>query len=359
MREVVVEATGIRHEYPRTLSINVEQLEIGSGEILCLLGSSGAGKSTVLRILGLLESPQAGSVSINGKRADPRDLHARRRISAALQSAVMFRGDVEANVAYGLKLRGVGGPETSDKVKRALKAMDIEELRKRSVREISGGEAQRVAIARAIAVDSDVLLLDEPLAQVDEPKREALALELKRNVRERGGGVLWVTHDRAEALAIADRVAVMEGGELLQTGLPMEVFSQPKNERVARLVGTENIFHGRVVANPGGLATVQVGEVKFEATSEVEPGSEVLLLVRPEEISLATSEPVQASPRNRVRATIRDSVQLGAITKIFLDSPVPLVAMVTSPTYRELELRAGSIVWASFKATSVHMVKRT
>jgi tungstate transport system ATP-binding protein len=358
MSKVVLEGSGIRHHYEGGHTVEVDHIQLSRGEVLCLLGSSGAGKSTLLRILGLLESPDEGVVSVDGAPAIPSDVAARRKISAALQSAVMFRGDVETNVSYGLKVRGVS-KDLPERVHAALSLMEIEDLRKRSVREISGGEAQRVAIARAIAVDSEVVLLDEPLAQVDEPRRESLALSLKRIMRDRGSGVLWVTHDRTEALAIADRLAVIEDGVLLQSGSTTEVFARPQNEKVARLLGAENIFHGRVATNEAGLATIAVGDVRLEATSDVSPGSEALVLFRPEEVSIATTEPLQASPRNRMRATIKESIQLGAITKIYLDAPVPLVAAVTSPTYRDMALRPGSVVWASFKATSVHVVRRT
>jgi tungstate transport system ATP-binding protein len=359
MIEVILEGSGIRHHYSGGPTIDVDHIQLSKGEVLCLLGSSGAGKSTLLRILGLLERPHKGEVSVGGAPALPTDIAARRKIATALQSAVMFRGDVHANVAYGLKVRGVGAKETARRVHESLRLMDIEELRERPVREISGGEAQRVAIARAIAVDSEAVLLDEPLAQVDEPRRESLALTLKRTLADRGVGVLWVTHDRSEALAIADQLAVMEDGVVLQTGSTTEVFSRPQHEKVARLLGAENIFHGKVTTNEDGLATISVGNVSLDATSDISPGSDALALFRPEEVSIATTQPLQTSPRNQMRATIREAVQLGAITKIYLESELPLVAAVTSPTFRDLELRPGSIVWASFKATSVHVVRRT
>ena len=359
MSEAILGGSGIKHQYHGGPALEVDHIQLFKGEVLCLLGSSGAGKSTLLRILGLLETPNKGVVSVDGTPAHPRDIGARRKISTVLQSAVMFRGDVGANVAYGLKVRRVGSKETARRVHESLRLMDIEGLRERSVQEISGGEAQRVAIARAIAVDSDAILLDEPLAQVDEPRRESLALTMKRTLSDKGVAVLWVTHDRSEALAIADRLAVMEDGVVLQTGPTTDVFARPQDEKVARLLGAENIFHGKVTSNEDGLATIAVGSVSLDATSDVSPGSEALVLFRPEEVSIATTQPLHSSPRNQMRATIMEAVQLGAITKIYLESALPLVAAVTSPTYRDLELRPGSIVWASFKATSVHVVRRT
>lgn len=341
------------------MALEINELSISSGEVLCLLGSSGAGKSTLLRILGLLESPDLGQVLLGGRKAAPRNLEARRQISAAMQNVVMFRGTVDDNVRYGLKVRGVQTKDADRSVTEALRLVGLEDLKERRVDRLSGGEAQRVALARAIAVESKVLLMDEPLAQVDEPFREVLAARLKEHIRNRMIATLWVTHDRSEALGVGDRIAVIEEGRLLQTGMPMEVFSRPADERVARLVGAENIQQGKVTANDDGLASVKVGNADFDATSNISAGNEVLMLIRPEEIALATSEPAHSSPRNRLRGRIVDAISRGALTKIYLEADIPLVAVVTSPTYRDMGLRPGTDVWASFKATSVHLIRRT
>ena len=359
MSESALRASGIRRIYRDTMALEVDELSISRGEVLCLLGSSGAGKSTLLRILGLLERPDGGEVLIGGKRADPTNLEARRQVSAAMQNVVMFKGTVGDNVRYGLKVRGVPKRDAAHEVTQALQLLELESLSERRVGGLSGGEAQMVALARSIAVDSKVLLVDEPLAQVDEPLRERLATRLKQHIRDRMVATLWVTHDRAEALALGDRIAVIEDGKLLQTGIPMDVFSRPADERVARLVGTENIQQGVVTANERGLASVKVRDTVFEASSSVSAGNDVLLLVRPEEIAVATSEPQHSSPRNQLRGRVTDAVSQGALTKVYVEAEIPLVAVVTSPTYRDMELRPGTIVWASFKATSVHLIRRT
>lgn len=354
-----LEARGIRLTYRDRLDLDAKQVSVDRGEVLALLGASGAGKSTLLRILGLLERPQAGAVVLDGKRASPRSLKTRRRMASALQAPTLWRGTVFENVAYGLKLRGIQPPERDKRCEEALAIVKLQDFRSRSVRELSGGEAQRVALARALAVMPEVLLLDEPLTHIDEPLRESLAVALNQYTARTGCATVWVTHDRAEALGMSDRLAVIDKGKLLQSGKTMDVFSRPENERVAKLVGTDNVISGEMLSTADGIGTILVGRVKLKAVSDAAPGRKVYLLIRPEEILVWPDEPAHPVPRNQFQATVTDIVTLGAVAKLHLDAGFPLVALVTRPTLAELHAGVGSSLWVGFKATAAHVIPRT
>ncbi|MGH9194467.1 MAG: ABC transporter ATP-binding protein, partial [Acidimicrobiia bacterium] len=193
-----LEAHNIHRSYGRALNLQVNEVSVGSGQVLSVLGPSGAGKSTLLRILGLLEAPDAGEISIQGKRVTHRSLRVRRRIATVLQSSPLWSGTVISNVEFGLRIRGVGGRERRALAEQALNEVGLAGLEERPVAEISGGQAQRVGLARALAVEPEMLLLDEPLAHIDEPLRENLAFDLRKYTQRTGCTTLWVTHDRAE-----------------------------------------------------------------------------------------------------------------------------------------------------------------
>lgn len=357
MSPAILEASRIRHSY-EALRLDVDHVSVDRGAVLCILGPSGAGKSTLLRILGLLERPQSGEVRVAGQPAGPASLQARRKIAAALQASALWRGTVLHNVEFGLRVRGVGRRERRARAEAALATVGLEGLADRSGSELSGGQAQRVALARALAVEPEIVLLDEPLAHIDEPLRESLAIELQRFALRTGCATVWVTHDRAEALAVSDRVAVMHDGRVLQTGDAMEVFARPADERVAAVVGADNLIPGRVARSDRGLARIEASGMEIEATSDLPPGCDVLVLVRPEDLSVWTQAPAGSSPRNRLAGSLREAVTLGPVTKLYVDAGVPLVALVTRPTYEELGLGPGSRVWVGFKATSAHVIRR-
>lgn len=367
---VLLEAHGIRRTYmggaaffdgrgEPILELEVGELAVDRGRVLGMLGPSGAGKTTLLRILCLLERPDAGEVMVDGKPASVRSLRTRRRMAAALQSQVLWRGTVIDNAEFGMRMRGVGRRDRRARAEAALEEVGLAGIEGRSVSEISGGQVQRVMIARALAVEPEVLFLDEPLAHIDEPLRESLAVGLRQFTRRTGCATVWVTHDRSEALSISDEVAVIDRGKLAQWGPAMQVFARPADDRVARLVGADNILPGKVVSNIDGIAEIDVGGPVFEAMSSLPAGTEVFLLVRPEDLSVWLSIPRDSSLRNRTQGRIKDVVALGPLEKLFVDSSPPVVALITRPSYEELGLSVGSNVWLGFKAAAAHVVRRT
>ncbi len=271
--------------------LDVGALDVRPGEVLAVIGPNGSGKSTLLRVLGLLETPTSGEVRLDGHAVTPADaLTARRRMASVFQQPFLARGSVAENVAVGLRFRAVAAAERGTRVDRWLTRFGIAHLRDRSARTLSGGEAQRVALARALVLEPDVLLLDEPFAALDTPARAALIPELGAILRADGITTVLVTHDRAEAQALADRVAVLLGGTIRQLDETGRVFWAPASEEVARFVGVETIVEGEVIGVDGDLATVAVGERHVEVAAHAAvAGERVRVAVRPEDVTLLTS----------------------------------------------------------------------
>ncbi len=356
--------------------LDIERLAVREGEVLGLLGPNGSGKTTLLRVIDLLEEPISGEVRFAGgaPRSRAEKLAARRRMSMVFQDPMLFNRTVRANVGYGLNARGADSRETARRVDEVLEKVGVAHLADRSARVLSGGEAQRVALARSLVLEPELLLLDEPLASVDAPSREALQTDLHRLLKEDGLTAVYVTHDRSEILALADRVAVMREGRILQVGGPEEVFNRPADEAVASLVGVETVIAGTLVSCEENVASVETGGagravetggaggVRIEAVLaqvDVPFGTPVLVAVRPEEVVISKdgSGP-SSSARNHFAGTIVSVTDRGYFYRVAVDCGFDVVAHITRPSTREMGLKAGDKVVVSFKATAVHLIVR-
>ena len=238
LRDVVIRRSGVE-------VLRVPELDVREGEVLAVLGANGAGKSTLLQTLALLERPTEGSVLLDGLPVLGRELSLRRKMAMVFQESMLLDRSVEANVALGLSLRGVGRKSQAARVAQWLSRLGIAALAKRSGRTLSGGEAQRTSLARAFVLEPEVLFLDEPFSSLDQPTRESLLEELVRILDETMVTTVLVTHDRREAIQLAHRIGVMAEGRLLQLGTPSELLNAPANETVASYLG---------VAGSGGRA---------------------------------------------------------------------------------------------------------
>ena len=254
-------------------------------------------------MLGLLERPEAGTVRFRDQPVDARDaLAERRRMATVFQEPLLADATAADNVGLGLRFRGVAGEAAAPRVMAWLERLGVGALASRQARTLSGGEAQRVALARALVLEPEVLLLDEPFAGLDTPSRTALIADLGAVLRQDRVTTVLVTHDRGEARALADRVAVLIGGRIQQLDAAARVFQAPVSEEVARFVGIETIVSGRVVERAAGVTRVDVGGRTLEVAASAEPGACVRIAIRPEDVILALPRDARSRHQRAQRA---------------------------------------------------------
>ena len=284
-------------------------LTIESGELFFLLGPSGCGKSTLLRILTGLIAPDSGSIRFNDTDITALPPEQRQATMVFQNYALWPHLTVYENVAFGLRVAGAKPADIRREVAAALDLVRLGDCADRRIPSLSGGQQQRVALARALAVRPAVLLLDEPLSNLDARLRDEMRLEIRRITRERGLTALYVTHDRREALSMADRVAVLSGGVLQQTGSPAEVYEHPVNRFTAAFLGDGNFLPAKVLANDGAQLRLRTpaGELLSAAASPLRPGDRCTALIRPESWRF---DPAPEAV-NRIGIAIRDGIYLG------------------------------------------------
>lgn len=336
-------------------------LRIDKGEVFALIGPTGAGKTTLLRLIDLLDMPASGKIYFDGRDTAESArvrLEVRRRMAFVLQKPIVFNLSVYDNVAYGLKWRGVGGSKLREKVSSILELVGLSADKNRNARTLSGGEAQRVAIARAVAIEPEVLLLDEPTANLDPISASRIEELVTSIIRHYATTIIMATHDMSQGQRLADRIGVLMNGELLQAGSSRDVFTAPRNREVAEFVGVENIIDGVIVSSEDKVVTIDIGGKFIEAISDYAVGEEVCACIRPEEVTLVLSR-VSSSARNSFAGEITWAVSMGPLTRIEIDCGFPLIALVTKRSAEGLGLEKGKIVYASFKATGVHVIKKS
>ena len=360
MNEALLSLRDVRVWYGARLALDIPALDLAPGEVLAVIGPNGAGKSTLLHVVAGLRRPQAGQVLFHGEPVDPTHLAYRRQVALVLQDAVLLDLSVLDNVLLGLRFRGLPAREARGRALMWLRRLRVDHLADRPARTLSGGEAQRVSLARALAVEPEVLLLDEPFQNLDAPTRAALLDELGSLLRETGTTAIFVTHEQTEALQLGDRVAVLLEGRVRQLDTPERVFSAPADEEVAAFVGVENIIPGRIVAFEGDLSVVQAGPHRLEVAAAGAFGEPVLVCLRPEDVTLAPADAPWAasSARNRFRGRVVRVVPRGRLYHVTVDCGFHLVAAITPRSLQELGLACGQEVAATFKATAAHLLPR-
>lgn len=327
-------------------------LTVARGEFVTLLGSSGCGKTTTLRIIAGLEQTDSGSVWINGQDVTklPPD---KRDVNTVFQNYALFpHMNVAENIGYGLKLRKVPRGEIKKKVAQMLELVQLEGYEKRKPSELSGGQKQRVAIARALVNNPKVLLLDEPLGALDLQLRRAMQIELKHLQKKLGITFIYITHDQEEAINMSDRIAVMKDGRIEQIGTPDEIYNHPKTSYVATFVGNANILHGVAESIQGENAIVKIGNdrviVKLETSQQntedtgvkqyLSAGEKVTLAVRSENILLQETAVIGDTGTDH-RDTVDISVSGGGLDAHNKNSVSGLQATVTEKNFAGGQLR--------------------
>ncbi|MGH2678123.1 MAG: ABC transporter ATP-binding protein [Actinomycetota bacterium] len=332
------------------MSLNV-RLKAAPGQLVVLVGPNGAGKTTLLRALAGLVPIDEGRISINGQVLEDaagaiRVPTERRPVGMVFQNYLLFPHlTVIENVAFGLRARGVPRAEARRHAGEWLERMELSAKAEGKPRSLSGGQSQRVALARALATSPSLLLLDEPLAALDAPARAGVRRDLRRHLATFQGVRILVTHDPIEAVALADRIFVMEDGEIVQSGPVAEVTARPRSRYVAEFVGV-NLFRGRGI---GDAVEVETGGTL--AAPEAGSG-EVFAVIHPHAVSLHRKEP-EGSPRNVWDGTVEDCDFEGDRVRVGVKGAPSIVAEVTPAAAAELDLIDGGPVWVSVKATDV------
>jgi iron(III) transport system ATP-binding protein len=308
-----VSLRGLTRRYGDVAAVQDLSLEVKPGELVALLGPSGCGKTTTLRLVAGFLTPEAGEIWVgerclsSARQVVPPE---RRRMAMIFQSYALWpHMTVAQNVAYGLRFKaGLARAERDRRVAEMLRVVQLAGYEGRYPGELSGGQQQRVAVARALVVEPEILLLDEPLSNLDANLREEMRFEIRRLHEAYGITTLYVTHDQAEAMVISDRIAVLERGRVVQVGSADEVFLQPRTRFVAEFIGKTNLVEGRAAA----VDTVAVGGVRLRiAGAALMPGSRVTMSIRPHDITLVTPDAPPAPGVNALRGTVQRASFLG------------------------------------------------
>ena len=359
-REPVLQVRNVTKRFGESLAVNNVSFEVYDGEFLFLIGPSGCGKTTTLRMIGGYETPSEGEISIRGRVMNNVPLD-KRNIGMVFQSYALFpHMTVRQNVEFGLKTRGIGRAERRDRAEGALELVELGELGDRFPSQLSGGQRQRVALARVIVYEPDILLLDEPLANLDKRLRDVMRIELKKLQEKVGITTLYVTHDQEEALAMADRIAVMDQGNLLQVGTPREVYNRPSTAFVATFLGETSSFSGVVDSVVDDVAYVQLPESFRSAVrhaGDIEAGDRLTISIRPERVNVSREHPDQTE--NAYAGTIDFVEYLGAyaVYLIRLDGGKAMLEASELIPSGQTSFEVGDRVFASWEVDHVVYVR--
>ena len=315
MPEIIIQ--NLQKNFGKTEAVRDLSISIEKGEFVSLLGPSGCGKTTLLRMIAGFETPSSGEIFLRDRNIieiAPQ----KRNIGIVFQDYAIFPTmNVFNNIAYGLKVKKLSKEEIEERVAEYLEMVGLTGYEKRLPSQLSGGQQQRVALARALIIKPDVLLLDEPLSNLDAALRLNIRKQLRKIQQLLGITAIFVTHDQEEALSISDKIFVMRQGELMQGGRPEEIYRQPHNDFVAGFIGKSNILYGHVSGHEDGLTVVDIGAKRFYSKSgEVIPkGSDVWLSLRPQYIQLKNNADSDLQARNTISGTINYIEYLGGLVK--------------------------------------------
>ncbi|OUM99106.1 MAG: hypothetical protein BAA04_06495 [Firmicutes bacterium ZCTH02-B6] len=347
--EAGVTVSGLTKEYDGgVVAVADVSLEIKRGEFVSLLGPSGCGKTTILRMIGGLIEPTRGEVEIHGQRVTHLPPW-KRNCGFVFQSYALFpHMTVRDNIGYGLVLRKWPKDKIAKRVEEVAELLGIGDLLGRRIKALSGGQQQRVAVARALAIEPDVLLMDEPLANLDAKLRERIRVELRQIQRSTHVTTIYVTHDQAEALALSDRIVVMNKGKVEQVGSPVEVFARPATPFVASFVGNNRLVEGTVTETVGDEAVLHAGEadLRGKKIGDVRPQGKALAVLQAHNISVSPGSSHGAERRvNEIRGVLKEVLYMGTHFRAVVETSIGIIdAEVPLDAAAAIGLAAGSAV---------------
>ncbi|MDN5339489.1 MAG: tungstate transport system ATP-binding protein [Euryarchaeota archaeon] len=335
--------------------------KVNRGEIFAVIGPSGSGKSTLLRLIDLLDTPTGGTIRVDGTdihTEHEKSLSVRRMMGMVFQKPAVFNATVAENIAVGLRFRGADKNKIDARIKEALDLVGLGGYGQRRARTLSGGEMQRVALARAMVIEPEILLLDEPTANLD-PVSVAMIEDLVVRInRDLGTTIVFSTHDMYQGQRLAHRLGVLMNGVFAQVGTPREVFTLPASREVARFVGIENIVEG-VVVSENGTSAVDAGGIRIRARSPFGAGEAICLCIRSEDIRIAPAiRGRRVFDGNILPGTVTSVVPRGPFSKVTVDCGFSLSSILSWKKVDDLNLREGREVVVSFSPESVHVVRR-
>ncbi len=351
---VVAELKDITKVYGNKTVVDAVNLQLREGEILALLGPNGSGKSTILRMLAFIENPTTGEVKFQGKAVNFKNTEKERMQSTLVfQKTTLFGTSVYNNIAYGLKIRKATKETTNRKVKEILELVKLEGFERRNARKLSGGEQQRVAIARALVLDTKLLLLDEPTANLD-PKNAEIIEEIIDTVnRENKTAIMMATHNIFQAKKLPHRVALMDEGRITEIGTPAEVFSK-LSKNLTRFAAVDNTFTGTAKATATGTSKVDVGNgLQIEIASKKRGTTTVF--INPQDIILSKFA-VESSARNVFKGKITEITDMDSLVKLKVNVGKSFTVQITKQSFNDLEFCLKAEVFIAFKASSVQVL---
>jgi spermidine/putrescine ABC transporter ATP-binding subunit len=343
--------------YGNVLALRASSFEVNEGEFVTLLGPSGSGKTSLLRAIAGFLKPSAGTIHLRGVSIAGVPTY-KRNIGMVFQNYALFPHlNVEQNIAFGLEMRKVKKSEIRSRIASALQYVQLENLEKRRIHELSGGQQQRIAIARALAIQPDLLLLDEPMSNLDAQLRTSMQGELRALLHDAGVTAIYVTHNQEEALSMSDRIVVMANGEIRQIGTPSEIYNHPSDTFVAKFVGQSNIFKASATSAASGRVTAQAewgGGIEFISTRTLPQSFSAM--VRPERIRIQASG--GAASTNTAEGEITNISYLGNHQLIKVAVSGYSFIVVQPAGYKEVSAATGQHVMLSWPADAVVPVRQ-
>ena len=351
---ILIELRDIMKRYNETIALNDVNLKVEEGDFLAIVGPNGAGKTTLLKIMAGIEEPTSGEILYRGRRIGRKGLEfLRKRCTMVFQRTMLFNTTVYNNIAYGLKIRGLPKNEIQERVHEVLKLVKLEGFEKIHAKKLSGGQQQRVSLARALVLKPELLLLDEPTANLDPQTIPIIEHVMSHINREEKTTIVMATHNIFQAQKIPRRAALILNGRVVEIGLVEEIFLKP-SVNLASFARAENIFTGTARIINNGTSLIEVND-KIQIQVAFKKTGKTTIFIRPEDI-IVSKNPLESSARNTFKGRITEVSDQGSIVRLKVDAGEIFTTQITKFSFEKMNLNIGSEVFISFKASSVHLI---